>query len=91
MKQLIHWIIIVGGLVLGMLLYFAYFSGYFNQTVTQANSPAEKPVDLVELRLNYLEVDLKKLSQNDSTLAVVMNSLHRRIKALEADTAKGKK
>jgi len=45
----------------------------------------------IEIRLDSLESDNVKLSQNDSTLAQVINQLYRKIKALEADTVKVRK
>ncbi len=44
----------------------------------------------LKTRIEVLEADNYKLSQNDSTLAAVINQLYRKIKALEADTVKGK-
>ncbi len=53
------------------------------------DKPLIKQGILVEIRLDSLQADNYKLSQNDSTLAAVINQLYRKIKALEADTVKG--
>ncbi len=45
----------------------------------------------VEVTLDSLQADNVKLSQNDSTLAAVINQLYRKIKALEADTVRRKR
>lgn len=51
----------------------------------------EEHLAALKIRVEALEVDNVKLAQNDSTLAEVINALHRRIRALEADTLRGRK
>ena len=52
------------------------------------DAPLPDKIYLLKCRADTTEANVQKLAQNDSTFAIIINHLHRRIKALEADTTR---